>query len=105
MLSFTPVQGDIAAANLASPTENTPFGYNKKNVEVTGNWYFAKKSSLKAGYEGEIMDRSNRDVEHSTENGLVAAVDSSPAQEPFLPRVVPLFVAQSRALRGRRGDE
>ena len=77
VLSFTPVQGDIAAPNLASPTENTPFGYNKKNVEVTGNWYFAKKSSLKVGYEGEIMDRSHRDVEHSTENGFVAAVDSA----------------------------
>lgn len=74
---FTPVQGDIAAANLASPEENTPFGYNKKNMEVTGIWYFAKKSSLKAGYEGEIMDRSHRDVEHATQSGFVAAVDST----------------------------
>ncbi len=77
IFSFTPVQGDIAAADLANPTENIPFGYNKKNVEVTGNWFFAKKSSLKAGYEGEIMDRSHRDVEHSTENGVVVAVDST----------------------------
>jgi len=75
--SFTPVEGDIAAANLASPEDNTPFGYNKKDIEVTGNWYFAKKSSVKAGYEGEIMDRSHRDVEHATENGLVAAVDAT----------------------------
>jgi MtrB/PioB family decaheme-associated outer membrane protein len=81
VLSFTPVQGDIAAANLASPEENTPFGYNKKNVEVTGNWYFAKKSSAKIGYEGEIMDRTNRDVEHSTENGFVAAVDMAPRKD------------------------
>ena len=77
VLSFTPVQGDIAAADLANPEDSTPFGYNKKNVEVTGNWYFAKKSSLKVGYEGEIMDRSHRDVEHSTENGFVAAVAST----------------------------
>jgi MtrB/PioB family decaheme-associated outer membrane protein len=77
VLSFTPVQGDFAAANLASPTENTPFGYNRKNVEVTGNWYFAKKSSVKVGYEGEIMDRSHRDVKHATENGLVSAVDAT----------------------------
>jgi MtrB/PioB family decaheme-associated outer membrane protein len=81
VLSLTPVQGDIAAPNLASPEENTPFGYNRKNVEVTGNWYFAKKSSAKIGYEGEIMDRSHRDVEHSTENGLVAAVDSAPRKD------------------------
>jgi MtrB/PioB family decaheme-associated outer membrane protein len=77
VLSFTPVQGDIAAPNPLSPEENTPFGYNKKNVEVTGNWYFAKKSSLKVGYEGEIMDRSHRDVEHATENGFVTAVDAT----------------------------
>lgn len=75
-LSLTPVQGDFAAANLASPEENTPFSYNKKNVEVTGNWYFARKSSLKAGYIGEIMDRSHRDAEHSKENGFIVALDS-----------------------------
>jgi len=81
VLSFTPVQGDIAAANPASPEENTPFGYNRKNIEVTGNWYYAKKSSVKVGYEGEIMDRSHRDVEHSTENGFVAAIDSAPRKD------------------------
>ena len=43
VLSFTPVQGDIAAADPTSPEENTPFGYNRKNIEVTGNWYYAKK--------------------------------------------------------------
>ncbi len=83
-LSFTPVQGDFSAPNLTSPEENTPFGYNRKNIEVTGNWYFARKSSIKAGYEGEIMDRSHRDVEHSTEKGLVAALDSDLTQETFL---------------------
>jgi MtrB/PioB family decaheme-associated outer membrane protein len=81
VLSLTPVQGDFAAADPTSPEENTPFGYNRKNIEVTGNWYYAKKSSVKVGYEGEIMDRSHRDVEHSTENGLVAAVDSAPRKD------------------------
>ncbi|HEY1263464.1 MAG TPA: MtrB/PioB family outer membrane beta-barrel protein [Terriglobales bacterium] len=74
VLSLTPVEGDLGAPTSA---DNIPFGYNRKNVEVTGNWYFAKKSSAKFGYEGEIMDRSHRDVEHSTENGFVAAVDSA----------------------------
>ncbi len=74
VLELTPVQGDMGAP---SANENTPFGYNKKNVSVTGNWYFAKKSSLKLGYEGEIMDRSHRDVEHSTENGVVGALDAA----------------------------
>ena len=74
VLALTPVQGDIGAPGA---DENTPFGYNKKDVEVTGNWFFAKKSSLKVGYNGEIMDRTNRDVEHSTENGFVTAVDAT----------------------------
>jgi MtrB/PioB family decaheme-associated outer membrane protein len=81
VLSLTPVQGDFAPADLENPEENTPFGYNRKNVEVTGNWYFAKKSSLKVGYEGEIMDRSHRDVEHATENGFVGAVDATPRKD------------------------
>jgi hypothetical protein len=75
------VEGDISAADPTSPEENTPFGYNRKNIEVTGNWYYAKKSSVKVGYEGEIMDRSHRDVEHSTENGFVAAIDSAPRKD------------------------
>lgn len=77
ILNLTPVEGDIGAPNLTQPTQNAPFGYNRKTVEATGNWYFADKSSLKAGYEGEILDRSNRDVAHSSENGLVTAVDSA----------------------------
>lgn len=76
VLSFTPVQGDFGVPDLVNTVDNTPFGYDKKNVEVTGNWYFAKKSSAKVGYEGEIMERTNRDVAHSTENGFVVAVDS-----------------------------
>ena len=77
VLSLTPVEGDIAAPDLANPRQNTPFGYNRKTVEATGNWYFADKSVFKAGYEGEIFDRSDRDVAHSTENGFVTAVDAT----------------------------
>jgi hypothetical protein len=81
ILSLTPIQGDISAPNLLSPEENTAFGYNRKNIEVTGNWYFAKKSTAKIGYEGEIMDRTDRDVAHSNENGFVAAVDTTPRKD------------------------
>ena len=70
--NYTPVEGDSAAP---STDTNTPFGFNRKNLELTGNWFFAKKSSLKAGYEAEWMDRSHRDVEHSLENSFVGAVD------------------------------
>jgi len=79
--SFTPVQGDFAPADPTNPRISKPFGYNKKDVEVNGNWYFAKKSSLKVGYEGEIMDRSHRDVEHATENGFVGSVDATPRKD------------------------
>src|SRR6185369_16832915 len=75
-LSLTPVAGDFTAANFTSPEESTPFGYNKKTVEVTANWYFARKSSFKAGYVGEIIDRDHRDADHSKENGFIIAVDS-----------------------------
>jgi MtrB/PioB family decaheme-associated outer membrane protein len=78
VLNFTPVEGDAAAPTTA---QNTAFGFNRKNVEVTGNWYFAKKSSLKVGYEGEWMDRSHRDVAHSMENSFLAAVDWVPFKD------------------------
>jgi MtrB/PioB family decaheme-associated outer membrane protein len=70
---FTPVQGD--ASSPGDGEENTPFGFNRKNFELTGNWFFAKKSSAKLGYQVEWMDRSHRDVEHSVEQTFLGAVD------------------------------
>jgi MtrB/PioB family decaheme-associated outer membrane protein len=78
VLNLTPVEGDSAAP---TPAQNTPFGFNRKNVEVTGDWFFAKKSSLKVGYEGEWMDRSHRDVAHSLENSLFGDVDWAPTKD------------------------
>ncbi len=71
--TFTPTEGD--ASNPGSGDENTPFGFNRKNFELTGNWFFAKKSSAKLGYQVEWMDRSHRDVEHSMEQTFLGAVD------------------------------
>ena len=79
--NFTPVQGDFTAASLTSPVENTPFGYNRKTFEATGNYYFGKKSSFKAGYVGEWMDRTHRDVEHSGENAFITALDLVPHKD------------------------
>ena len=78
---FTPIQGDIAAANLTAPEENTPFGFNKKNLDLTGTWVFKKHNSVKLGYEGEWFDRKHRDVESSVEHGLVGAVDLEPTKD------------------------
>ena len=78
VLDFTPVQGDAAAPGAE---ENTPFGFNRKTLEVSGEWFFAKKSSFKAGYEGEWMDRSHRDAAHSLENSFFTAVDWVPIRD------------------------
>jgi len=82
-LNLTPVQGDASAP---SPDQNTPFAFNRKNLELTGIWDFARRSSVKLGYEAEWMDRSNRDAAHALENSLFAAVDWSPIKD-FLFRV------------------
>jgi MtrB/PioB family decaheme-associated outer membrane protein len=79
VLNWTPVQGDVGV-----PTgldENTPFGFNRKNLELTGNWYFGKRSSLKLGYEAEWMDRAHRDAAHSLENSFFTAVDWVPVKD------------------------
>ncbi len=79
--SFTPVQGDFSAPNLAAPEQNTPFAYNRKTFEATGNYYFWKKSSFKAGYVGDVMDRSHRDVSHSLENSFISSLDLVPNKD------------------------
>jgi MtrB/PioB family decaheme-associated outer membrane protein len=78
VFTFTPVEGDAAAPASA---ENTPFGYSRKDVEASGEWFFGKKSSVKAGYQGEWMDRSHRDVARSMENSFFASVDWVPIKD------------------------
>ena len=76
---YTPVQGDAAAP--AGETENTPFGFNRKDLELSGVWFFAKKSSVKVGYEALWMDRNHRDVSHSLENSFFASGDWTPIRD------------------------
>jgi MtrB/PioB family decaheme-associated outer membrane protein len=84
-LVLTPVEGDAQAPSgtpaVFGPQESTAFGYNRKTVEVNGEWFFAKKSLVKAGYEGEWMDRSNRDAPHSMENTFLASLDWVPLKD------------------------
>ena len=72
--TFTPTQGD-SANGTATDNGSRATSFNRKNLELTGNWYFAKRSSAKAGYEAEWMDRTHRDVNHSLENSVFGAVD------------------------------
>jgi MtrB/PioB family decaheme-associated outer membrane protein len=80
-LFFTPVQGDTGAPGSAA--ENRKPSYNRKNVQVIGEWLFgAKKDNMiKAGYEGEWMDRTHRDVHHSNENSFVTGVGVKPLRQ------------------------
>ena len=78
VLTFTPVQGDVGSP---SDQENTPFGFNRKNLELSGVWYFAKKSSVKAGYEAEWMDRKDRDAAHSLEHSFFTSLDLVPVRD------------------------
>lgn len=79
--NFTPVQGDFSAPTLTAPIENTPWAYNRKTFEVTGNYYFGKRSSFKAGYVGDWMDRTHRDVEHSLEKSFITSLDLVPNKD------------------------
>jgi len=72
--TFTPTQGD-SANGTATDNGIRATSFNRKDLELTGNWYFAKRSSAKVGYEGEWMDRSRRDASHSLENSVFGAVD------------------------------
>jgi len=76
---FTPVQGDASAP--APADSHTPFGFTTKDLELTGYWYFAKRSSLKAGYQALWTDRSNRDVAHSLENSFFFSGDWVPIRD------------------------
>lgn len=80
VLTLTPVQGDFGAPGLDDNARRATSLY-KKTFELSGNWYFAKRSSLKLGYEGEWFDRAERDVAHSRENSFLAAVDWGPTKD------------------------
>ncbi len=88
---FTPVQGDVIGANgtatgqalaaAADTVGRSNPGFNRKTMELTGNYFFSKRSSAKLGWESEWFDRSHRDVAHSVENTVFGSVDFSPTRD------------------------
>ena len=76
---YTPVQGDAAAPGAA--TYNTPYAFNRKDFKFDGIWFFAKKSSVKAGYEALWMDRSFRDAGHSLDSSFFVSGDWNPRRD------------------------
>ena len=82
---YTPVQGDASApSTIALGTTNTPYAFNRKDFEAEAVWFFAKKSSIKAGYEGLWMDRTYRDVAHSLDNSFFVSGDWNPRRDLML---------------------
>ena len=88
---FNPVQGDIIGANSTATGqgapgvwETRPFAYNKKTLELSGNWFFTQRSSAKFGYEAEWFDRHHRDADRSLEHSVFSAVDLSLTRDLLL---------------------
>jgi hypothetical protein len=94
VFELTPIQGDVIGANATATGQALPSvaetlgrsnpGFNRKTLEVSGNYFFSKRSSVKLGWESEWFDRSHRDVAHSLENTVFAAVDLSPTKDLLL---------------------
>lgn len=94
VFELTPIEGDVIGANATSTGQATPAvtdtigrsnpGFNRRTVELSGDWYFGKRSSAKFGWEGQWFDRSHRDAAHSFESSLFGNVDFSPNRDFLL---------------------
>jgi MtrB/PioB family decaheme-associated outer membrane protein len=94
VFDLTPIPGDVIGANATATGQAAPGlhdtvgrsnpGFNRKTLELSGNYFFGKHSSARLGWEGEWFDRSHRDVARSVENTFFAAVDFSPTRDLLL---------------------
>lgn len=90
VLTLTPIQGDTIGANATATGQASPAsgltdtngrsnpGYNRKTLEFSGDYFFAKNSAVRAGWSGEWLDRSHRDVGHSFEKSFFGTIDYTP---------------------------
>ncbi len=86
-----PVQGDTIAANSTATGQAAPGlvdsggrsnpGFNRKTLELSGNYNFSLKNSLRFGWEGDWFDRTHRDVENSFEHTVFGTVDINPTRD------------------------
>jgi hypothetical protein len=94
VFDLTPVTADVIGANSNATGQATPAvkdtggrsntGFNRKTLELSGNYSFARRSLARIGWETEWFDRSHRDVARSVENSLFASVDYSPTRDLLL---------------------
>jgi len=88
---LTPIEGDTIGANATGTGQAAPGvintagrsnpGFNRKTLELSGSYFFSKRSSARVGWESEWFDRSHRDVAHSLENTVFASLDYSPTHD------------------------
>jgi MtrB/PioB family decaheme-associated outer membrane protein len=78
--TWFPVTTDGAYSTTQSrlPAVQSAFAFDRKTAELAATWFFSKKNSVKVGYEFETMDREKRDVRHTQENTVFAALDLNP---------------------------
>jgi hypothetical protein len=100
---FNPFVGDLAAeVQLAGPSGqevrgfagiggiidplcpgvcNKPYSFHTKDVELSGTWFFGKKSLAKVQYGRQWFDRTNRDVKQTIEDTLKFSADLKPTSD------------------------
>jgi hypothetical protein len=91
VFELTPIAGDTIGANATATGQADPSpadtvgrsnpGYNSRTLELSGNYYFANRSSAKIGYESNWLNRSFRDVAHTFEDGVFGSIDYSPTPD------------------------
>jgi hypothetical protein len=94
VFELTPIAGDVIGANSNATGQAAPGvaetagrsnpGFNRKTLELSGNYFFTKRSAAKFGWESEWFDRSHRDVARSVENSVFGSVDFSPTRDLLL---------------------
>lgn len=100
---FNPYVGDLAAeVQLAGPSGqivkefsgiggvtdpncpgvcNTPYSFHTKDLELSGTWFFGKKSLAKVQYGRQWFDRENRDVDQTIEDTFKVSTDLKPTRD------------------------
>ncbi len=91
---LTPIQGDVIGANATATGQAAPAvaetvgrsnpGFQRRTIELSTNYYFTRRSSIKLGWEADWFNRSHRDVARSLENSFFGTVDFSPSHDLLL---------------------
>lgn len=62
----------------AFPIQSVPKSYTKQNAGLDGSWHALRSLTLKAGYEYERWDRTNRETDATNEHIAKVALDFKP---------------------------